>query len=132
MSGRGVGSTSETLGRGRHLARFHAHGEESADEKDSRAPKLRRREMLVEIPGRENEGPDRAEELQGLREGNTDLADRDVIKNVRHSDAGDRRENEGAVHFRADVEWRADFSEQAGERQQKRGRDEAHDGETLN
>ena len=91
--------------------RFRSHREEGTREQDSGAPELGVRQVLVEIPRGEQQGSDWAEKLQGLSERDADLADGDVVKDVRHGDACDGRKNQGAVNVRADVKRRGDSAE---------------------
>ena len=81
--------------------RFHPRREEGAEEQDGRAPELRRGETLVKNPGRKRERAERAEQLQGLRKRDADLADGDVVEDMRERDAEHRGDDQDPVDVRA-------------------------------
>src|SRR5206468_8354932 len=73
----------------------------------------------------------RTEKLERLREGNADLSDGHVIKDMRQRNAADGGNDQDEIHLRSCVERSANFSKCKCERKQQRRSDETDDSETA-
>jgi hypothetical protein len=67
---------------------FHPHGEERAQEQNSRAPKLSVGQPFVENPGGERHCAGGTKKLEGLSERDSDLVDCYVIQDMGKRDTG--------------------------------------------
>ena len=76
-------------------------------------------EALAEYPRGKRERAGRTEQLQSLREGDADFANRDVIQDVSEGDASDCRNNEDQIYVLGDLKRGADFSEGEGQWKQE-------------
>ena len=70
--------------------------------------------MFAEDPGGQNQGAERAEQLQRLGKGDTNFLDSNVIKNVRHCDAGHSRDHENEIYEPAHLHRGRDIPESTG------------------
>src|SRR5207237_239834 len=139
-----VPSSSEPIWRGKYFAcldlfqrrwvsgRFHAHGEERAQKKQSRAPELGVSEALAKKNCGKPERSGRTNELQRLRKRDADLANGHVIQNVSETDARHGRNDQDNVHAGVDPQRRFDFPERNGERQKEERGDETDNSKTPN
>ena len=98
--------------RRRH--RFHAHGEECAEQQDRGAPKLCGSQMFAEDPSGQSHCAEWAKQLERLGKGDTDFLNGNVIKNVRHGDAGHGRDHENEIHEPAYLHRGRDIPESTG------------------
>lgn len=117
--------------KGGRVGRFYLHGEKRAEEEKSCAPDLRLGEALAEKERGQTERARRTKKLERLGKSDADLANGDVVQNVREADAGHGGDDEDDVHSRIDLERRPDFSERQGEGQEQSGSDEADHAETA-
>src|SRR6266480_5901349 len=88
--------------------------------------------MFAEDPSGQSHGAERAEQLERLGKGNTDFLDGNVIKNVRHRDAGHGRDHENEIYEPAYLQRGRDIPESTGEwKKQDRG-NETNETKTTN
>lgn len=84
-----------------HRHRLGPHSEKGAKEQDGGADHLSGRECLTENKIGKDQRAKRAEELKRLRERDPELGDRDIIKYMRHADAGHGGNNESGIYLPA-------------------------------
>src|ERR1044071_1150600 len=106
----------EIFRRGWCFSGFDPHGKKGAKKQNDGAPDLRGSEPFAKKKRGKPEGTGGTKKLESLRESNSDLPDRDIVENVRESDAGHRGNNQNDIHAGADVKRCCDCSEGQSER----------------
>src|SRR4029450_2457169 len=96
-----------------------AHCEEGTDKQNAGAPKLGGRESFSLEPGGQRHRDRWTEELETLRERDSDFTDRHVIQNVGERNTGYGRDDQNQVRLHAGLKRSSDFAEGEGERKQQ-------------
>src|SRR5438477_6062348 len=88
--------------------------------------------MFTEKSIRQSKCAERTYQLEGLGQGDADFLDGNIIKNVRHCDAGHGRNHENEIYEPAYLHWGRDIPESTSEwKKQGRG-DETNETKTPN